>query len=59
LVAAVICHDDRSNEDHAVNRICTRHQVVRGKVDETFETTSKPTKTASTKIETIAIGSIT
>ena len=28
-------------------------------VDETFDTTSKPTKTASTKIETIAIGSIT
>ena len=28
-------------------------------VDETFDTTSKPTKTESTKIETIAIGSIT
>ena len=28
-------------------------------VDETFETTSKPTKTDSTKIETIAIESIT
>jgi hypothetical protein len=29
------------------------------KVEDTFDTTSKPTKTASTKIETIAIGSIT